>query len=152
MFEGWMAEMAAWSEGGDAPGKLKAFSQSGIKLNKGAAAPQHAAFAAIDDWLYAGEEAAPTAAKLRPLLLRHALVHVQRALELEKQRRAELGFDDLLQRLDAALQRSLPWSRTWPTRESPRKDKFDGERMSPQPETFKQAFGLAPKGVRLTTH
>ena len=104
VFEGWMAEMAAWSEGGDAPGKLKAFSQSGIKLNKGAAAPQHAAFAAIDDWLYAGEEAAPTAAKLRPLLLRHALVHVQRALELEKQRRAELGFDDLLQRLDAALQ------------------------------------------------
>ena len=104
VMEGWLAGMAAWSEGADAPTKIKAFGQSGIKVKKGATAPEHLAFAAIDAWLDAPGQAAPAVDKIKPLLLRHALAHVQRALEAEKQRRAELGFDDLLHRLDAALQ------------------------------------------------
>ncbi|MGF6211048.1 exodeoxyribonuclease V subunit beta [Comamonas sp. 4034] len=104
VFDGWMAGMAAWSEGADAPAKIRAFSQSGIRLKKGANVPTHTALAALDDWLAADGEALPAAAQIKPLLLRHALGHVRRALNAEKQRRAELGFDDLLQRLDAALQ------------------------------------------------
>ena len=104
VMEAWLAGLAAWSEGADAPTKIKAFGQSGIKVKKGATAPEHLAFAAIDAWLDAPGQAAPAVDKIKPLLLRHALAHVQRALEAEKQRRAELGFDDLLHRLDAALQ------------------------------------------------
>ena len=104
VFEGWLADMAAWAGGADAPAKIRAFSQSGIKVKKGASAPEHPAFAAIDDWLAAPAHAAPQAAQIKPLLLRHAAAHVQRALDAEKLRRAELGFDDLLHRLDAALQ------------------------------------------------
>ncbi len=112
IFAGWLAEMAAWSEGGDAPAKLKAFSQSGIKLIKGHPVPQRAAFEAIDTMLACAQgdggagDADTTEASdvaLPALLLRHAVVHVHAALEREKQRRAELGFDDLLHRLDRAL-------------------------------------------------
>uniref|UniRef100_UPI0019D447D2 UvrD-helicase domain-containing protein n=1 Tax=Vibrio vulnificus TaxID=672 RepID=UPI0019D447D2 len=41
---------------------------------------------------------------LAPHLLLHALGEVGHELEIEKQRRAEIGFDDLLSRLDRALQ------------------------------------------------
>lgn len=103
VFEAWLAAMAAWSDGEPAPAKIRAFSQSGIKAKKGVTVPAHAAFAAIDAWLEAVAQDAESATPLQPLLLRHAIAHVQRALEAEKQRRAELGFDDLLQRLDSAL-------------------------------------------------
>ncbi|GAB2711998.1 exodeoxyribonuclease V subunit beta [Comamonas sediminis] len=103
VFEAWLAAMAAWSAGEPAPAKIRAFGQSGIKAKKGVVVPEHAAFAAIDAWLEAVAQDAQAATPLKPLLLRHAMAHIQRALEGEKQRRGELGFDDLLQRLDAAL-------------------------------------------------
>jgi len=103
VFEAWLAAMAAWSAGEPAPAKIRAFGQSGIKAKKGVVVPEHAAFAAIDAWLDAVAQDAQAATPLKPLLLRHAMAHIQRALEGEKQRRGELGFDDLLQRLDAAL-------------------------------------------------
>ncbi len=104
VFEGWLADMAAWSMGADAPGIIKRFSQSGIKLKKGGVVPEHAAFAALDEWQEVAVNSAPDKNYLKALLLSHALTHVAQALELEKQRRAELGFDDLLKRLDVALQ------------------------------------------------
>ncbi|MEG0974454.1 MAG: exodeoxyribonuclease V subunit beta [Comamonas sp.] len=103
VFTGWLAEMAAWCTGADAPAKIKAFSQSGIRVKKTAAVPEHPAFAALDAWLESPGNAAPAINQIKPLLLRHALAHVHAALEEEKQRRAELGFDDLLHRLDVAL-------------------------------------------------
>ena len=103
VFAGWLAEMAAWSNGAEAPAKIKAFGQTGIRVKKGAVVPEHPAFFAIDQWLEAPGNAAPAINQIKPLLLRHAMVHVHAALEAEKQRRAELGFDDLLHRLDAAL-------------------------------------------------
>lgn len=103
VFAAWLEALAAWSAGAAAPAKIRAFSQSGIKAKKGVAVPAHAAFAAIDAWLEAVAQDAQLATPHKPLLLRHASAHVQQALADEKQRRAELGFDDLLQRLDAAL-------------------------------------------------
>ena len=103
VFAAWLADMAAWSAGADAPDKIAAFSQSGIRVKKTAAVPEHAAFAAIDAWLAAPASAAPATNQIKPQLLRHAMAHVHAALQAEKQRRAELGFDDLLHRLDSAL-------------------------------------------------
>ena len=53
--------MAAWSEGADAPAKIRAFSQSGIRLKKGASVPTHTALAALDDWLAADGDPAVVA-------------------------------------------------------------------------------------------
>ena len=103
VFAAWLEALANWSEGAPAPAKIRAFSQSGIKTKKGVEVPAHAALAAMDAWLEAVAQDAQAATPLKPLLLRHASTHVQQALVDEKQRRAELGFDDLLQRLDAAL-------------------------------------------------
>lgn len=99
VFEGWLQALDAWSEGGDAPDNLVRFGQSRIKVKAKAVVPEHRAFAAIDALLEAAEQQPDIA----PQLLLHALGEVGRALEAEKQKRAELGFDDLLVRLDRAL-------------------------------------------------
>lgn len=103
-FDSWMQAMRAWSEGGDAPDNIKRYGQTGIKTKGGHPVPQHPAFAAIDEWL-ASEPDAEALAQLQARLLRHALTEVRTAVQGEKRRRAELGFDDLLARLDAALAR-----------------------------------------------
>jgi len=61
--------------------------------------PEHAAFAAI------AELAEPAAQRdnLRALILAHAVPCVAAKLEASKQRLAQLGFDDMLKRLDGAL-------------------------------------------------
>ncbi|MEA1080196.1 exodeoxyribonuclease V subunit beta [Marinobacter qingdaonensis] len=62
-------------------------------------APEHPAFAAIQALLDFAQ-ALPSAGSD---LLRHATVWIAERLESEKQQRSEMGFDDLLTRLDQAL-------------------------------------------------
>ncbi|RYZ06861.1 MAG: exodeoxyribonuclease V subunit beta, partial [Comamonadaceae bacterium] len=102
-FAGWMREIAAWCEGGEAPEKMARFGAAGAKLKKGQALPEHAALRAIDDWQAA--QAGTVNDALRARLLAHAARQIADALAQEKARRAELGFDDLLQQLDRALHR-----------------------------------------------
>ncbi|MGE8318471.1 MAG: exodeoxyribonuclease V subunit beta [Comamonas sp.] len=102
-FDGWMQAMRAWSEGGEPPDNIKRWGQAGIKTKGGHPVPQHPAFGAIDDWL-ASEPGKEVLDQLQAQLLRHALAEVRTAVQGEKRRRAELGFDDLLTRLDAALE------------------------------------------------
>ena len=99
-FDAWLQALADWSEGGEQPANLGKFGQTRIKLTAKRVAPEHAALRAIDAWA-AHQEERPD---LAPHLLLHALGEVGRELEVEKQRRAEIGFDDLLSRLDRALQ------------------------------------------------
>ncbi len=99
-FDAWLQALADWSEGGEQPANLGKFGQTRIKLTAKRVAPEHAALRAIDAWA-AHQEERPD---LAPHLLLHALGEVGHELEIEKQRRAEIGFDDLLSRLDRALQ------------------------------------------------
>jgi len=98
-FDQWLDALRAWSEGGAIPEKLRVFGASGIKLKGGHPVPVHPALDAID----AALAVEPMAGDLPARLLVHALPDVRAALSAEKDRRAELGFDDLLQRLDQAL-------------------------------------------------
>ncbi|SDO97494.1 exodeoxyribonuclease V subunit beta [Pseudomonas jinjuensis] len=99
IFAGWLEALAAWSEGGAAPDNLGKFGQTRIRLKGKAEVPAHTALQAIDALLDLDGDCPDIA----PSLLLHALGEVRAALEAEKQRRAELGFDDLLLRLDRAL-------------------------------------------------
>ena len=98
VFYGWLEALDLWSQGGPAPKNLKNFGT--IKVNGKTEAPQHPAFSAI----LALHEHAVECPDIRPQLLLHALNEVNVRFDAEKRRRAEIGFDDLLNRLDAALQ------------------------------------------------
>lgn len=99
----WINKVTAWSEeetlGYLLPKELNNFRQSIVdeKTKKGTA-PVHPTFATIE-LLYAEP------LTLKDLILAKALSEVRMAVQQEKRRRAELGFDDLLSRLDIALQR-----------------------------------------------
>ncbi|SFR62032.1 DNA helicase/exodeoxyribonuclease V, beta subunit [Marinobacter daqiaonensis] len=69
------------------------------KLKGDGPVPDHPAFHAIAE-LMAFSKDLPTA---RADILRHAAQWIHRRLESEKQKRSEMGFDDLLTRLDEAL-------------------------------------------------
>lgn len=69
------------------------------KLKGDEPAPDHAAFTAIEE-LIAFSQSLPSA---KSDLLRHATRWIAKRLEAEKQKRSEMGFDDLLTRLDNAL-------------------------------------------------
>ncbi|MFV3330477.1 exodeoxyribonuclease V subunit beta [Pseudomonas sp. NY15437] len=99
VFAGWIDALDAWSEGADAPDNLAKFGQTRIKVKAKAVVPEHPALLAIDAWV----ERAEGRPDIAPQLLLHALGEVRHTLEVEKQKRAELGFDDLLVRLDRAL-------------------------------------------------
>ncbi|MCE4071574.1 MULTISPECIES: exodeoxyribonuclease V subunit beta [Pseudomonas] len=99
VFAGWIEALDAWSEGADAPDNLAKFGQTRIKVKAKAVVPEHPALLAIDAWV----ERAEQRPEIVPQLLLHALNEVRQNLEAEKQKRAELGFDDLLVRLDRAL-------------------------------------------------
>ncbi|NIF02844.1 exodeoxyribonuclease V subunit beta [Pantoea sp. Acro-805] len=98
----WVCKVSLWaqSETGDyqVPPELARFGQQMLdeKTKKGSP-PQHALFAAIDTFL-----AQPIS--LRDLVIARALVEVRAAVRKEKRQQALLGFDDLLSRLDDALQ------------------------------------------------
>ncbi|MFF7705973.1 exodeoxyribonuclease V subunit beta [Pseudomonas sp. NPDC007930] len=100
VFNAALAALAAWAQGAPAPKNIERFGQRGFKLKAKAQAPAHPAFAAIDTWL----EAHAAKLDIRPQLLLHALAEVRQRFDAQKRQRAQIGFDDLLQRLDQALQ------------------------------------------------
>ncbi|ELY4598069.1 exodeoxyribonuclease V subunit beta [Cronobacter malonaticus] len=97
----WLDQVAAWAEeettSWQLPGALEKFAQSTLleKTKKGDA-PRHAVFEAIDALL-----AEPFT--IRDLLIARAMAEIRYTVAQEKRRRGELGFDDMLSRLDEAL-------------------------------------------------
>ncbi|HBD81107.1 MAG TPA: exodeoxyribonuclease V subunit beta, partial [Leclercia adecarboxylata] len=80
------------------PDALEKFSQTFLaeRTKAGGEVPQHPLFAAIDTLL-----AEPLT--LNDLMITRALAEIRAAVAREKRRRGELGFDDMLSRLDEAL-------------------------------------------------
>jgi len=99
----WLAKVSQWAaednEDYQLPNDLKRFGQTVLeeKTKKGQA-PQHPLFVAIDQ-LY------QQPLSLADLMLARAISEIRSSVQQEKLQRAEMGFDDLLSRLDAALQR-----------------------------------------------
>lgn len=100
--DGDLASMRAWADGvaPDAAvlaryGQARLGSASKVKFSP----PTHAAFDAIDALPPAGT----TGDRLRPLILTHAVPWVAARMEAAKQRLAQMGYDDMLARLDQAL-------------------------------------------------
>lgn len=94
--------MRLWAQGNAIDDDIvRRFAQSALiaATNKNKTTPQHPAFAAIDTLLDA-RHATP---ELKPLILAHAVPWVTARLEASKQRLGQLGYDDMLKRLDAAL-------------------------------------------------
>ena len=98
----WVNKVSFWAQSEtqdyQVPTELGRFGQQVLeeKTKKGNP-PHHALFAAIDRFL-----AQPIS--LRDLVIARALVDVRAAVRKEKRQQALLGFDDLLSRLDDALQ------------------------------------------------
>ena len=109
-FDALLTQIAAWADGAPAPGKLKNFAQGGFAFLKNAQVQSensHPAFAAIAAW-QAAQTARPDAPEvseptLEACLLAHAAAWVARELPKRLNQRAEMGFDELLHDLDAAL-------------------------------------------------
>ncbi|HEY3590259.1 MAG TPA: exodeoxyribonuclease V subunit beta [Buttiauxella sp.] len=79
------------------PKELERFSQSMLdEKTKEGQPPQHPVFRAINDLL--GEPLT-----LRDLVIARAMAEIRYTVQQEKRRRGELGFDDMLTRLDEAL-------------------------------------------------
>ncbi|MTH45311.1 exodeoxyribonuclease V subunit beta [Intestinirhabdus alba] len=98
----WIEKVTAWAEEETRsyrlPEALEKFSQRFLeqRTKAGGTAPRHPLFAAVDE-LYAEP------LTIRDLLLTRALAEIRETVAREKRRRGELGFDDMLSRLDAAL-------------------------------------------------
>ena len=97
-----LAHMRAWAAGAapDATvltryGQARLASATKVKFS----APAHAAFDAID----AQPPASTCGDRLRPLILAHAVPWIATRVEAAKQRLAQMGYDDMLARLDQAL-------------------------------------------------
>ncbi len=91
-----------WAQGlMDAEDTLPRYTQGALNaaLKKGAQPLVHEAFAAIESSVAGRRSLTP----LRAPILAHATLWVSQRLEQTKQRRAQLGFDDMLRRLDGAL-------------------------------------------------
>lgn len=98
----WLQKVTQWAEQQtqdyQLPKDLQRFSQPILaeKTRKGEA-PEHAVFEAVERLL---EESL----SLRDVVIVRALSEIRQSVREEKRQRAELGFDDLLSRLDEALQ------------------------------------------------
>ncbi|MBJ3813825.1 exodeoxyribonuclease V subunit beta [Shimwellia pseudoproteus] len=97
----WLNKVADWVDQQTTdyvvPEALGKFAQSFLdeKTKKGAP-PQHALFRAIDRFL-------KQPLTLRDLVIARAMAEIRYTVAREKRRRGELGFDDMLSRLDEAL-------------------------------------------------
>lgn len=97
----WLENVGLWAaqatEDYQLPKELERFRQSVLleKTKKGNA-PQHSVFDSIDAIF-------TEPLTLRDLIIARALSEIRFTIQKEKRQRAELGFDDLLSRLDAAL-------------------------------------------------
>ncbi|MDN8600482.1 exodeoxyribonuclease V subunit beta [Citrobacter sp. S2-9] len=98
----WIEKITAWAQAEtqtyQLPEALEKFSQRFLeeRTKAGGVTPEHALFSAIDELL-----AEPLT--IRDLVITRALAEIRETVAREKQRRGELGFDDMLSRLDAAL-------------------------------------------------
>ncbi|WP_431615670.1 exodeoxyribonuclease V subunit beta [Citrobacter amalonaticus] len=98
----WIEKIRAWAQSGtqsyQLPEALEKFSQRFLedRTKEGGVVPQHPLFVAIDELL-----AEPLT--LRDLVITRALAEIRETVAKEKRRRGELGFDDMLSRLDSAL-------------------------------------------------
>lgn len=112
-FDALLNQISEWAEGGPAPSKLKNFAQGQFAFLRAApvqSEPPHRAFAAIAAW-QAAQAVRPAKTKAPPApeptleacLLAHAAAWVERELPRRLSIRAEMGFDELLRDLDAAL-------------------------------------------------
>jgi exodeoxyribonuclease V beta subunit len=91
-----------WAEGGPVDEKtLLRYTQARLlsATKKGSKPPTFDAFGAIEAWQAARANAAP----LKPVILAHAVPWIHRRIDAIKQQRAQIGFDDMLRRLDDAL-------------------------------------------------
>jgi exodeoxyribonuclease V beta subunit len=112
-YEQLLAEIADWADGAEGPSKLQHFAQGAFVFKKTAKVqdePQHPAFAAIAAiaaWRRSIEPLAddetPEPPTLEACLLAHAAAWVARELPKRLRQQAEMGFDELLRDLDAAL-------------------------------------------------
>lgn len=97
-----LAELRLWSQGQPVDAQLlRRYTQEALDgaLNKNAEPLRHAAFEAIADSVEALDRLEP----LQAAVLAQAVRWVAQRLEQAKLRRARLGFDDMLRRLDDAL-------------------------------------------------
>lgn len=98
----WIEKISAWAQeetqSYQLPDALEKFSQRFLeeRTKAGGITPQHPLFVAIDELL-------SEPLSLRDLVITRALAEIRSAVAEEKRRRGELGFDDMLSRLDAAL-------------------------------------------------
>lgn len=99
----WIDRISEWAGDEDTgyqlPEALEKFSQSFLyeRTKEGGVAPVHPLFDAVETLL-------ATPPSLDDLVISQAMVEIREAVAREKQRRGELGFDDMLSRLDNALQ------------------------------------------------
>lgn len=99
----WSSEMTDWCEGGEIPKKaLERFSAAHLveAATDADSAPRHPFFDAVQS-LHDANASEP---KLTNPTLAHVLAFVREQVELCKRQLAVIGFDDLLSRLDVALQ------------------------------------------------
>lgn len=104
-FETWLTTIDLWASGDDAAG-ADALNNLGFRrqtTKKGEPHADHEFFHLLDHWLDAREQQVLGLQRVRAEIIAHArnwvLDHINRALNTN----AELGFDDLLKRLDSAL-------------------------------------------------
>lgn len=110
-FDDLLGTIARWADGEDAPTHLRHFAQGHFVFKKSAPVqrePSHPAFQAIAVWRQAldvlkQDVLQDTNPPLAVSLLVHAAAWVQQALQRRLRQRAEMGFDELLSELDAAL-------------------------------------------------
>lgn len=97
--------IALWAEAGESCDEqwLESFAQSKIAMNKKYVdkQPQSSAFVALDVWANSKEKEPEYSLGL----LVHAAAWIEQRFDSEKQRRATMGYDDMLKHLDKALQR-----------------------------------------------
>ncbi|WP_336666053.1 exodeoxyribonuclease V subunit beta [Enterobacter mori] len=98
----WIDKISAWAQeetrGYQLPDALEKFSQRFLteRTKADGIVPEHPLFVAIESLL-----AEPLT--LNDLMITRAMTEIREAVAREKRRRGELGFDDMLTRLDAAL-------------------------------------------------
>jgi len=98
----WIEKISAWAQeetrGYQLPDALEKFSQNFLaeRTKADGIVPEHPLFVAIETLL-------SQPLTLNDLMITRAMAEIREAVAREKNRRGELGFDDMLSRLDAAL-------------------------------------------------
>ena len=101
------ADMAAWLDGGEAPARLDRCAPDSLRAaaakGREADVPAHAWFDQVAAWCEAGERLEEQRRALLLALLADLRLAVLDDMAAQLRQRAEMGFDDLLRRVDAAL-------------------------------------------------